>query len=136
MVRGAPGAMMAGTLGECRLCGEIRPLRNSHLMPRALYRYLAFPAANEYLAITEGKYTRTSRQITWLLPIAASLMFRLLAVRTRTEERYLIERFGDQYRAEQALGVPLTRVDLGEKVLYKYKDLTIEFHNGKVTDVR
>ena len=35
---------------------------------------------------------------TWLLPIAASLMFTLLALRTRTEERYLIERFGDQYR--------------------------------------
>ncbi|MGI8962370.1 MAG: hypothetical protein ACR2IV_21955 [Bryobacteraceae bacterium] len=37
---------------------------------------------------------------------------------------------------EQALGVPLTRVDLGEKVLYKYKDLMVEFHDGKVTDVR
>ena len=35
---------------------------------------------------------------TWLLPVAASLMFTLLALRTRTEERYLIERFGDQYR--------------------------------------
>ena len=35
---------------------------------------------------------------TWLLPIAASLGFTLLALRTRTEERYLIERFGDQYR--------------------------------------
>jgi len=36
---------------------------------------------------------------------------------------------------ERALGVPQTRVDLGEKVLYKYKDMTIEFHDGKVTDV-
>jgi protein-S-isoprenylcysteine O-methyltransferase Ste14 len=35
---------------------------------------------------------------TWLLPLAASLMFMLLALRTGTEERYLIERFGDQYR--------------------------------------
>jgi protein-S-isoprenylcysteine O-methyltransferase Ste14 len=35
---------------------------------------------------------------TWLLPLAASLMFTLLALRTRTEEKYLIERFGDQYR--------------------------------------
>jgi protein-S-isoprenylcysteine O-methyltransferase Ste14 len=35
---------------------------------------------------------------TWLLPLAASLMFKLLALRTRTEEKYLIERFGDQYR--------------------------------------
>jgi hypothetical protein len=37
---------------------------------------------------------------------------------------------------ESALGVPLTRVDLGEKVLYKYEDMTVEFHDGKVTDVR
>jgi hypothetical protein len=37
---------------------------------------------------------------------------------------------------EQALGPPQTRVDLGEKVLYKYKDMTVEFHDGKVTDVR
>jgi hypothetical protein len=37
---------------------------------------------------------------------------------------------------EAALGVPQTRVDLGEKVLYKYKDLTVEFYEGKLTDVR
>jgi hypothetical protein len=37
---------------------------------------------------------------------------------------------------ESALGVPQTRIDLGEKVLYKYKDMTVEFHGGKVTDVR
>jgi len=37
---------------------------------------------------------------------------------------------------ETALGVPQTRVDLGEKVLYKYKDMTVEFRDGKVTDVR
>ena len=37
---------------------------------------------------------------------------------------------------ESALGVPQTRVDLGDKVLYKYKDMTIEFNDGKVADVR
>ena len=37
---------------------------------------------------------------------------------------------------ETALGLPETRVDLGEKVLYKYKDMTVEFHNGKLTDVK
>jgi len=37
---------------------------------------------------------------------------------------------------EAALGLPQTRADLGEKVLYKYKDMTVEFHNGKVTDVK
>jgi hypothetical protein len=51
--------------------------------------------------------------------------------------------FVDQVKAgmsfkevEEALGVPQTRVDLGEKVLYRYKDMTVEFHDGKVTDVR
>jgi hypothetical protein len=37
---------------------------------------------------------------------------------------------------ESVLGVPVTRVDLGPKLLYKYKDMTVEFHDGKVTDVR
>lgn len=37
---------------------------------------------------------------------------------------------------ESSLGVPQTRVDLGEKVLYKYKDMTVEFRDGKVADVR
>jgi len=37
---------------------------------------------------------------------------------------------------EAALGLPETKVDLGEKVLYKYKDMTVEFRDGKVADVR
>jgi protein-S-isoprenylcysteine O-methyltransferase Ste14 len=39
---------------------------------------------------------------TWLVPVAAGLTFSLLALRTKTEEAYLIERFGDQYRAYMA----------------------------------
>ena len=39
-------------------------------------------------------------------------------------------------QVEEALGPPNTRVDLSDKVLYKYKDTTIEFRNGKVADVR
>jgi protein-S-isoprenylcysteine O-methyltransferase Ste14 len=35
---------------------------------------------------------------TWLVPLCASLIFTLLALRTRIEEKYLIERFGNQYR--------------------------------------
>jgi protein-S-isoprenylcysteine O-methyltransferase Ste14 len=35
---------------------------------------------------------------TWLVPLATIVLFALLALRTRTEERYLIERFGEQYR--------------------------------------
>ena|SRR2546422_4327450 len=37
---------------------------------------------------------------------------------------------------ESVMGLPISKADLGEKVLYKYKDMTVEFHNGKVTDVR
>ena len=37
---------------------------------------------------------------------------------------------------ESSLGVPDTRIDLGEKVMYKYKDMTVEFREGKVVDVR
>jgi protein-S-isoprenylcysteine O-methyltransferase Ste14 len=35
---------------------------------------------------------------TWATPIMVGLAFTLLALRTRTEEKYLIDRFGDQYR--------------------------------------
>jgi protein-S-isoprenylcysteine O-methyltransferase Ste14 len=34
---------------------------------------------------------------TWLLPVTTDLVFTLLALRTRKEEQYLIDRFGDQY---------------------------------------
>lgn len=37
---------------------------------------------------------------------------------------------------ESVLGLPETKIDLGEKVLYKYKNMTVEFKNGKVSDVR
>jgi hypothetical protein len=39
-------------------------------------------------------------------------------------------------RVELELGLPETKVDLGEKALYKYKNMTVEFHNGRVTDVK
>jgi hypothetical protein len=37
---------------------------------------------------------------------------------------------------EAVLGVPETKVDLGDRVLYKYKNMTVEFREGKVSDVR
>ena len=37
---------------------------------------------------------------------------------------------------EASLGIPETRADLGEKVLYRYKNMTVEFGNGKVVDIR
>jgi hypothetical protein len=44
--------------------------------------------------------------------------------------------FDSAAEVEKALGVPQTRIDLGDKILYKYKDVTVEFQAGKVTDVR
>jgi hypothetical protein len=37
---------------------------------------------------------------------------------------------------ESIMGPPMAKADLGEKVLYKYMDMTVEFHDGKVTNVR
>jgi len=37
---------------------------------------------------------------------------------------------------ESVLGLPETKVDLGDKILYKYKNMTVGFHEGKVSDVR
>jgi protein-S-isoprenylcysteine O-methyltransferase Ste14 len=39
---------------------------------------------------------------TWLLPLGVSIVFTLLALRTRTEEQYLIARFGNPYREYMA----------------------------------
>jgi ACT domain-containing protein len=36
----------------------------------------------------------------------------------------------------QRWGYRQRKVDLAEKVLYKYKDMTVEFHDGKVSDVK
>jgi hypothetical protein len=37
---------------------------------------------------------------------------------------------------EAAMGPPESRVDSGDRVLQKYRDMTIEFGNGKVVEVR
>jgi protein-S-isoprenylcysteine O-methyltransferase Ste14 len=35
---------------------------------------------------------------TWLIPAAGTAVFTLFVLRTRIEENFLVERFGDQYR--------------------------------------
>jgi hypothetical protein len=37
---------------------------------------------------------------------------------------------------EAVLGSPVTKADLEDKTLYKYKDMMVEFQAGKVNDVR
>jgi hypothetical protein len=40
------------------------------------------------------------------------------------------------FEVESVLGPPQTKVSLTEKILYKYKDMIVEFRDGKVADVR
>jgi hypothetical protein len=65
------------------------------------------------------------------------------ASRTVDEEQKKIGAFVKEVKlgmtpaeVEAVLGLPETKVDLGEKILYKYKNMTVEFHDGKVTDVK
>lgn len=48
----------------------------------------------------------------------------------------VIQRGMTYTQVEAVLGPPSTRANLGEKTVYKYPDLTVEFRGGKVTDVR
>jgi hypothetical protein len=37
---------------------------------------------------------------------------------------------------ESIFGTPTSKETLGEKVVYKYQDMTVEFINGKVSDIK
>ncbi len=69
--------------------------RDAYFVDRGPYRFVRNPmyAGVLLLGLSLGLALGT-----WLLPVEASLIFTLFALRTRTEERFLIERFGDQYR--------------------------------------
>jgi protein-S-isoprenylcysteine O-methyltransferase Ste14 len=69
--------------------------RNAHFVDRGPYRYVRNPMYSGILMIGLSLGLALG---TWLLPLAAIVMFAILARRTRIEESYLIERFGDQYR--------------------------------------
>ena len=66
------------------------------LVVKGPYRYVRNPM---YTGILMIGFSLGLALGTWLLPASATLVFSILAVRTRTEETYLIARFGDQYRA-------------------------------------
>ena len=59
------------------------------------YRYVRNPM---YLGILMVGWSLGLALGTWLLPLTGTLVFGILALRTRIEERYLLERFGGQYR--------------------------------------
>jgi protein-S-isoprenylcysteine O-methyltransferase Ste14 len=82
------------TLGR-NLTDTVVTRRDAHFVDHGPYRFVRNPMYTGILMVGMSIGLALG---TWLLPLAATLMFTLLALRTRTEERYLIERFGDQYR--------------------------------------
>lgn len=69
--------------------------RDAHFVDHGPYRYVRNPM---YTGILIGGVSLGLALGAWLLPLVAAVFFTILAIRTRTEEKYLIERFGDQYR--------------------------------------
>lgn len=69
--------------------------RDAHFVDHGPYRYVRNPM---YTGILIAGTSLGLALGTWLLPLAVAVIFTILAIRTRTEEKYLIERFGDQYR--------------------------------------
>jgi protein-S-isoprenylcysteine O-methyltransferase Ste14 len=69
--------------------------RNAQFVDRGPYRYVRNPMYSGILMVGHSLGLALG---TWLLPVTATLMFAILARRTRIEEIYLIARFGDQYR--------------------------------------
>ena len=62
-------------------CGPYRYVRNP--------MYVGVLFAGISLGLAEGN---------WLVPVGASVVFAFMALRTTIEEKFLIARFGDQYR--------------------------------------
>jgi protein-S-isoprenylcysteine O-methyltransferase Ste14 len=85
---------MFRTLGR-NLTDTVVTRRDAYFVDRGPYRLVRNPM---YTGILMFGMSLGLALGTWLLPVAATLMFTLLAVRTQKEEQYLIERFGDQYR--------------------------------------
>jgi protein-S-isoprenylcysteine O-methyltransferase Ste14 len=69
--------------------------RDSYFVERGPYRYVRNPMYTGILMVGASLGLALG---TWLVPLAATAMFGMLAIRTRIEEMYLIARFGDQYR--------------------------------------
>jgi protein-S-isoprenylcysteine O-methyltransferase Ste14 len=85
---------MFHTLGR-NLTDTVVTRRDAHFVDHGPYRFVRNPM---YTGVLMGALSLGLALGTWLLPIAGSLVFWLFALRTRTEEKYLIQRFGDQYR--------------------------------------
>jgi protein-S-isoprenylcysteine O-methyltransferase Ste14 len=69
--------------------------RDATFVDRGPYRFVRNPMYTGVLMLGASFGLSTG---TWVTPLLAAAVFALMAVRTRTEEKYLIERFGDRYR--------------------------------------
>jgi len=69
--------------------------RKAYFVDRGPYRYVRNPMYSGILMVGISLGFALG---TWMVPLAATLMFLILARRTRIEETYLIARFGDEYR--------------------------------------
>src|ERR1035438_8750702 len=85
---------MFHTLGR-NLTDTVVPRRDAHFVDNGPYRFVRNPM---YTRVLMAEMSLGLALGTWLLPVAGSVVFTLFALRTRTEEKYLIDRFGNQYR--------------------------------------
>jgi protein-S-isoprenylcysteine O-methyltransferase Ste14 len=85
---------MFHTLGR-NLTDTVMTRKDAHFVDHGPYRYVRNPM---YTGILMVGFSLGLAMGTWYLPVAATAMFSMVAVRTRIEESYLIARFGDQYR--------------------------------------
>jgi protein-S-isoprenylcysteine O-methyltransferase Ste14 len=73
--------------------------RDATFVEHGPYRFVRNPMYTGVLALG---FSLGIALETWLLPLGVSIVFTLLALRTRTEEQYLIARFGNPYREYMA----------------------------------
>lgn len=69
--------------------------QNAQFVDHGPYRFVRNPM---YTGVLMAAMSLGLALGTWLLPVAGVAVFTLFALRTRTEEKYLIERFGNRYR--------------------------------------
>jgi protein-S-isoprenylcysteine O-methyltransferase Ste14 len=85
---------MFHTLGR-NLTDTVVTRKDAHFVEHGPYRFVRNPMYTGVLMVSLSLGLALG---TWLLPLGGSAVFTLFALRTRTEEKFLIERFGDQYR--------------------------------------
>jgi protein-S-isoprenylcysteine O-methyltransferase Ste14 len=86
---------MFKTLGR-NLTDTVVTRRDAQFVDNGPYRFVRNPMYTGVLMVSMSLGLALG---TWLLPFSGAVMFTLFALRTRTEEKYLIERFGDRYRS-------------------------------------